>query len=283
MIFLGFLYLLMTVASLILWFIDLQICTTEACSFVPGLLMRSWYLWGAVYYAIAGAQVIVFRKNKITGLILISGAVFHVGLIFYNYIKTGQVCPICWKFAAAGTLLTTAYWILKDSKAQWATWISSGTAIALSMATCTLLIMNPVTVRHLNTVQIVQASEHRVSEPLDGSLKLTVLNPDRTETVLNLRNKPALFFSVWCSHCDDALLSIAQLEHKKRPYLVVTYFREEDLEKVKNKLFVNSLVGEAYYLITKPPMEIQGVPSLMWWDEGLKHLEGTAVIKAHLQ
>lgn len=87
--------------------------------------------------------------------------------------------------------------------------------------------------------------------------------PDGREVCLDLRSRPALLFAVWCPHCDAALREVAKKGPEERPYLVVTYLRDGDAEKVKNKLAENGLAGELYYLAEKPPAGVQGVPALV--------------------
>lgn len=283
----GLFYLTASLAALFFWKTP-QLCTTEACLSLPGLLGRSWYLWGALFYAVAGFLCLRFPKNRGTGAFLASGAVFHAGLIRYGYAVTGGVCPICWKFAAMGTLLAVSYWALPDRKPAWASYVSGGPARALTVAVLALLLVNPQ-VKQTLSVPSGSVAETTKQEKLQifptaeaATCILQVTVPDGNQTCLDLSKKPALFIAVWCPHCDEALRDAAEMEPEKRPYLVVTYLRDGDAEKAKGKLAGNGLGGEVYYLKQKPPAEVQGVPAMTWWDGELKYVEGAEAIRKQL-
>lgn len=286
-------YLLLSAAAIFFWKIDPQLCTTEACLSLPGLLGRSWYLWGALFYAVAGFLCLRFPKNRGTGAFLASGAVFHAGLIWYGYTITGSVCPVCWKFAVMSVLLTAAYFVLPERKPRWASYVSSVPARALVVVAFALLLVNPQIEQPLSVTGRVAESEPAVgtvqkaapvlSAAEASSCYLQVTTPDGRGLCLDLQLRPALFVAVWCPHCDEVLREVAKMEPEKRPYLVVTYLQDGDIEKVKDKLAKNGLSTEAYYMAEKPPTGIQGVPALARWDGELKYVEGASIIKAQLQ
>ncbi|MGB9847419.1 MAG: TlpA family protein disulfide reductase, partial [Desulfotomaculales bacterium] len=112
---------------------------------------------------------------------------------------------------------------------------------------------------------------------------LGVTTPEGKEALLDLEKKPALFFAVWCPHCDEALKEAAKFGPEKRPYLVVTYLREGDAEKAREKLAENGLVGEEYYFAGSLPADIQGVPALVWMVGGkFEYVKGAGAITEKL-
>ncbi|MCL6479543.1 MAG: vitamin K epoxide reductase family protein [Peptococcaceae bacterium] len=293
----GLFYLLVSLGTLVLWRMEPQLCVTEVCN--PGLLGRSWYLWGALFYAVAGFLCIALQKNRATGVFLIAGAVFHAGLIGYGYFTTGTVCPVCWKIAVMGALLAAAYWFLP----AWGIKRAAGFPAAPAIIALALLVSNPSAPYRVDSypMEIAGASiiekpggEYRnqdgksqVSKNDDGNSRsrvtgwlppgqedgaiqnpdsgrfLLVKTPSGGEASLDLSKRPALFFAAWCPHCDGALREAAKKKPEERPYLVVTYLQNGDVEKVKDKLAENGLSGMTYYLAEKPPADVQGVPALV--------------------
>lgn len=286
---LGLVYLMLSIAALLFWRFDPQIsCTSEACLTVSGLLGRPWYMWGAVFYAVAGMLCLGFRKNQATGAFLVAGAVFHAGLVAYGYAVTGSVCPVCWKFAAMGALLAVFYWVLHGREPGPVSYLSGGPARALAVITAALLIINPpVAVQIPDNTGIVKSKPFNDMQTAIHAAEanpcyLQVTTPDGRSLCLDLREKPALLFAAWCIHCDEALKDAAKLSPEERPYLVMTYLRDGDAKKAADKLAASGLAGEMYYLIKKPPSRVQGVPALVWWDEDLKYVEGVESVAEQL-
>ncbi|MDQ0287520.1 putative membrane protein [Desulfofundulus luciae] len=294
----GLFYLLLSLAALAFWLLEPS-CASGACSAVAQLdsfLGRPWWLWGALYYSVAGILCLGLLKNRLTGTLLAAGAVFHAGLVGYGYAVTGHVCPACWKFAAIGALLAVFYWGLPDKKPGHTAYVSAGPARALAVIALTLLVVNPGT-KPVAVPPATAAAMAAVTESQSGSFKtgepkatnetapdqIRVFTSDERETYLDLREKPALFFAAWCPHCLEALRDAARLSPEKRPYLVVTYLREGDAEKAREKLAENGLAGESYYLAENPPEGVQGVPALVWMEGSeLRHVEGAGAIAEKL-
>ncbi len=112
---LGICYFIVSVVTLIItYFTPVPLCWTESCKAIPGILGWSWFNWGALFYVISGALCLVFPKKSIIGAFLTAGAVFHIGLIMYEYALTSTICPVCWKFAVVDTVLATLYWVLPN-------------------------------------------------------------------------------------------------------------------------------------------------------------------------
>lgn len=290
----GFFYLFLSLAALGFWLLEPS-CASGACSAVTQLnsfLGRPWWLWGALYYAVAGALCLGLPRNRLTGAFLAAGATFHAGLVGYGYAVTGYVCPVCWKFAAMSALLTASYWVSPGKRPGRTAYISAGPARAVVVMVLALLVVNPgtkpVTVPPSTTAAAAAVTTGAESQSVtraveeESRYQLRVFTPGGADTYLDLREKPALFFAVWCSHCPEALKEAAKLPPEKRPYLVVTYLRERDAEKVREKLAGAGLAGEPYYLLQSPPEGVQVVPSLVWWDGGIKCVTGSIAVAERL-
>lgn len=301
--------MLLAILSLGFWLVNPQsVCTARACLEIPGLFGWSWYLWGALFYALA-AMLITSTREKIKVLgFLFFGVLFHAGLLVYGYVLTESICITCLKFAGMELILFMAYLVpsgLKDEKLEKPNWaipahlmvlIISGmffipqgtfegpyssnaslsvTSIDLSKPTEEVWMRSSETINsekiaHATVIPVEDKSVAKKARDNQSAnsphkplgLKVTVPGGDQ-ELYLDLNKKQALVFAAWCSHCNDALKDVAKLKEKERPYLIVTYLREGDIEKVQKKLAVNGLEGVDYYLLFAPPPEIQSVPVIV--------------------
>jgi hypothetical protein len=113
--------------------------------------------------------------------------------------------------------------------------------------------------------------------------RLGVLTPENTSAGLDLRERPALFIAAWCTHCDEALREAALADPQRRPYLVFTCLRDGDAQKAKEKLSAQGLKTPVYYIKQHPPAGVREVPALVWWDSGLKYIEGAGAVAVQLQ
>jgi len=98
-----------------------------------------------------------------------------------------------------------------------------------------------------------------------------------TVVQLNLRERPALLFSWWCSSCDRALSEAIKMPPERRPVPVATYFRDRnnlqaEIQRSQEKA---SLLGPVYHVL-EPPAE--GVPALLWHDGELRTVVGAASV-----
>lgn len=307
--FVGLSYLFLSLAALAFWRLEPS-CISGACLEITQIsffLGRSWWLWGALFYACASALCLGLPKSRPVGAFLAAGALFHAGLIVYGYTATKVICPVCWRFAAAGALLAVSYWSLPK---KWETKRLTAAPVILAVAVVCVLAVNP---------PVTKAAGHAFSEgrtvtdcllcPQEGGIKqdagrstepqkisdeasfkagsgryLKVTTPEGKESLLDLEKKSALFFAVWCPHCDEALKEAAKLGPEKRPYLVVTYLREGDAEKAKEKLTEKGLVGEEYYFAGSLPADLQGVPALIWMVGGkIESVRGAEAIVEKLR
>lgn len=261
----GWIYLILSGVALLFWRTDLQLlCTGGNCA--SSFLGRSWFLWGAIFYATAAGLCLYYPKDRKVVLFLVAGAVFHVGLIAHDYVAISSICPICWKFAVMGILLTACYWLMPDRGRKTALSIPAWVMVTVGIV---LFAVNPSvspTGDKSYTLAPVRSADA-------GPCDIKVVSNDGTQVCLNVKDRPALFFAMWCPHCKDVLQEISGLPPEKRPYIVITYLHDGDLEKVPAKLSENGLVGERYYSVEKPPIGIQGVPALLWWGNGQLHYQ----------
>ncbi|MCL6560923.1 MAG: hypothetical protein K6U74_19470 [Firmicutes bacterium] len=342
--FVGLSYMSLSLVALAFWRLEPS-CTSGVCSATDQIgffLNRPWWLWGALFYAVAGALCLGMPKNRLTGAFLAFGALFHAGLIAYGYAESDFVCPTCWKFAMLGALLTVSYWFLPD-KGVGAKRLAAAGSVLLAVAVAVILVTNPAVMEPgyahdsvsdnpvLEDCQLcahakesggngatpgsgsvenlldsqekanveVPAEEVKVpreaqgnkamenapksAEENSGDRYLHVYTRDGKDVWLDLNERPALFFAVWCPHCTDALKDVAKVSPERRPYIVVAYLRDGDAEKAKEKLAENGLAGETYYLAENPPEGVQGVPALVWLDgSALRHAEGVGAIAEKL-
>lgn len=277
----GLFYAVMSLAALAGGFMY-PACLSDTCAQLSGVFGRSWFLWGALFYAISAVICLtnVQPKRHVVAF-LAGGATLHTALIVYGYVVYGSICPVCWKFAVLGIMLPVIY-----------LWMPYAGAIAqkirvparaLPVVMTAILIVNPVAGMGENSVT-------RVTENyLRGDVKafdqdrehiITVSTAEGQVIELDISQKPVLFFAVWCPHCDDALREIAALPRQERPDIVVTYLNSGDRARVPEKLAQNGLAGEKYFLSETPPAWLYMVPTKTRWDDETKTLqiiEGTVI------
>ncbi|NPV89594.1 MAG: hypothetical protein HPY50_02305 [Firmicutes bacterium] len=284
----GILFIILAVFSILIWIYDpASFCTADACQEIPGLLERSWYLWAAFYYTVAATLILALKRNRFIMLFLAGGLVFHAGLIATGYILTSSVCWLCVKFFGLETCITLIYIIRRKDFGhivKLASGTLSGVMAALALV---ILLVNPaisqtetiipvVTLASDETKSVSLAEINREpsktaepkatekSEPKPAPKKyLAVTTPDGRALSLDITKKPALVYANWCPHCDDALQAIKKQRPENRPYMVITYLRENETENSIKKLEKNGLSGEPFYFLEVPPPEIQSVPVLL--------------------
>jgi len=262
------LYILLSLATLVVYE-----CPSGVCN-APDVLGHTLYSLGVVYYVLTAHFVVSVQRRSLVMAWLGAGVLVH----FILLLNGGIICHNCMLFAAMHIILTTTY-----SIPRWYEWIESipfrrvilifSCAVASIVMIVLLVAHFRLSVTYAEPV-VVQAVEPYYLETTDMT---------NTQVVINLKEKPALVFAAWCDHCDEALRNIARLEPDKRPYLVVTFLRDEDNEKAREKLKENGLTDEKFYLTKIPPGEIESVPALVWWDRELKRVSGTESIVKILQ
>ena len=283
----GVLFLVMAVISTLVWLNDpAAFCSADACREIPGFLGRSWYLWAALYYSIAAAVILASRRNMPVLLFLAGGVAFHAVLIAVGYALTQSVCVLCLKFFALEVCLTLLYGLgcLLDFYRPAKTALA-GVSSAFALAALALLVANPspwpavvlaqyqgVSLAELNREEPAprpEADARNASAATDkspaktGETKhryLQVLTPEGQSCSLDITSREALLFATWCSHCDDALKEVAKKPPGERPYLVVTYLRDNEEANAREKLAKFGLDGERFYFLSDPPAEVKKVP-----------------------
>ncbi len=274
----GLFYAVMSLAALAAGVMYPQ-CLSDACLKLPGIFGRSWFLWGALFYAVSAVLYLNARRKRPVMAFLAGGAAFHVALMGYGYALHGSVCSLCWKFAALDIALPALYFYAPGlgplaQKIKAPAW-------ALPVIAAAFLAVNPAAV--------ADGGPARKSNPPVAVAGILTENPETPATIsvftaqgqsaeLDLKHKPVLFFAAWCPHCDEALRAVSALPEEKQPYLVATFIRKGDAEKIPAKLSQNGLAGQKYYLTDAPP-ELQMVPALMYQTGGNVELrEGTEAI-----
>lgn len=270
------LYSILALLSILFWYHDpASFCSAKACEEIPGLFGRSWYLWGAVYYAAASTLIISNKSKKFITFILLSGILFHIGLIIYGYIQTASICSYCLLFSILEVVFALVYLMSfneEENRFKKAfTFVSGGFFILVLI----ILTVNPFPLHkkgkvfEITPIADVKAQENINRSELQPKPKtkttryIEASTPEGKIAILDLQERPALFFASWCDHCDEALLEAAEKPQSERPYLVATYGEGNDREEVKDKLAKNRLGGESYYLMPVPPAEVKKVPTII--------------------
>jgi hypothetical protein len=249
---------------------EVRVCASAVCSGVALYpLGRSLYLWGALYYAAAGVTVFLGCRKHAAGL-LVAGAAIHTSLVAYGWIstKTFLFCPTCINLWLALVCFVAAFLLApggfeKRRKSAFAGVLLVGLAAWLLVFSAGV---QPETQAAAagNLLALHGAAEGQ--EDVNQSAELAVETLDGEEVLLDLRERPALLFAWWCSHCTTALHAAAGLPERERPYLVAAYLRGGDTPKIKQKLAEAGLAGP-YYLLPGEP-SVGEVPALLWWEGG---------------
>lgn len=261
---------------------EVRICAAGACSEVALYpLGRSLYLWGALYYAAAGVTVFLGRRRYAAGL-LVAGAAVHTSLVAYGWIsaKTFLFCPTCINLWLALVCFVAAFLLApggfeKRGKCAFAGVLLAGLAAWLLVFSAGVQ-PEKQAVAAGNLPVLHGAAEGQDMKQPAG---LAAETPGGEEVLLDLRERPALLFAWWCSHCAKALEAAAGLPERERPYLVAAYLRGEDTPKIEQKLAEAGLAGPCYLLRGEPP--VGEVPALLWWEGsgGLKVVRGGDVVQ----
>lgn len=273
----GYIYLLLSASSLLFW----KINTCTVCNELDvGFLNYSWYLWGALYYSIAGTLAFKFKKSWYTGIIMIGGTSFHITLLFYGYAFKHSLCLTCLAFLILEITAMLVYAAEDHAPVHRMLVLGLGKSmVAIALA---FFILHPAAevkpvqkneIAVKTTTPAVAPAKNIVQQDGEKPVvsfgpKIKVQTPDGKNTEIDLSLKPAIFFAWWCSHCDDALQEAAKLVPDERPYLVVVFNKGTgDKEGIENKLARSGLKGSPYYVYNEHP-PIDGVPTTVWWTDG---------------
>jgi hypothetical protein len=288
----GILYLFLSALAMFLW--HKNDCAVCVSSFDIGFWGRSWYLWGAVFYAAAAMFAFKYKKNWLVTVVMAGGILFHASLIYSVYTATQQVCRYCIGFLAIESIAMVAYRFERprphDHLFAW------GPARSAVIMAIVLFLLHPaskinygeqafaaVVPESKKTSQAVKKRpdleissgaipEENIRTVLkeNGQTVLSVTGQDGTKINLYLNKRPALLFAWWCPHCSEALKNIAKLPPWKRPYPVAVYLQgNNDETNIRQKLKTNGLPDTVYYIYNEIP-PVEGVPVLLWFKDGLQ-------------
>jgi len=294
------LFLIIACVSLFLWQTGFSICPDICKQIDVGFLNRSWFLWGAIFYSLAGVLTAWLKKNIVIIMGLVNAIIFHAYLIFNAYRNIEVFCPVCLAFLVAGIALTALYAFENGKKFDKFVAIGPGKAALIISATIFLLYPAQPVVPN-NTDQVTKdnepdsemvayyyeesgmqtvSDETYQTQPLSEKNKVTALKEEHSnyghiltvenrhgvETQIDLSQKPALMFAWWCGHCDQVLKDYSALRPDDRPYLVAVHSKGiNDRQYVEQKLKANGLDGEFYIYYEEPPIE--SIPMLVWYSE----------------
>ncbi|MTI84367.1 MAG: hypothetical protein FH756_10780 [Firmicutes bacterium] len=294
------LFIIMACVSLILWQTGFSICLDICKQIDVGYLNRSWFLWGAIFYSLAGIATGWVKKNLIIIMVLVNAVIFHAYLILNAYRNIEILCPVCIAFLTAEIVLTALYTFDKGMKFDKVVALGPGKAVLIISATLFVLYpagpvvlgdTKPVAEENEPKTEMVAYYEESGMQTVSNQTYQTESTPEETETtdlieeradynyILNVGNshgvetkidlsqKPALMFAWWCGHCDQVLKDYSGLRPDDRPYLVAVYPKGiNDRQYVEQKLKANGLNGEYYICYESPPVE--SIPMLVWFSEG---------------
>ncbi len=292
------LYAFLAVLSLAFWGIGPEACPGGTCGRADMLLGRSVWLWGAAFYSLASVGCLVLGRRDWFPHALLAAALLHWVLLGREWAAGGEFCVLCVGFAAQETLgaglafLAARVSGTSKDRPFWA----AGPLRVLALLALALLAANPSPGRvppPTGTPGVLigghpeaaagragvpgGAAEARAAECL-----LPVRAPDGAALCLDLKERPALLFAVWCPHCQDALKEAAELPPERRPWLVAVWLREGDAGRIGGKLAECGLAGEPWYLAEAPPEGVRGVPCLVWWEGGLEYAQGAGAVAEKL-
>ena len=275
----GTIYAFLSLISLLIWYNDPQtMCMVDACIEIPGFYGRSWFIWGAVYYATAAVLILDSIKKKVVLPFLIGGTTFHLGLIGYGYFLTSTICPSCLKLAIVEVLLIMIYLISAKPPRETINrviYIASSMILFLAIGVCLVnpspkLMPNSFITKTASSQTINQVNTRTIMDSVPviklKSPYYQAYTPEGKEVYLDLNQRPALVFASRCAYCDQVLKEIAKSPEK--PYFVAAYSQKNDGEKIQEKLAKNGLNKNDYFLMENPPSELKSVPVILRGEGG---------------
>ncbi len=122
---------------------------------------------------------------------------------------------------------------------------------------------------------------HRAAPVLEEILafrEIPVMTLDGRDTLLDAARTPVLFFAWWCPHCEDLIRQVARTPLPRRPVLVSTFLRSNDMDENReltiSKLRRAGLVpqdGWTVLLDKSPRWLVRYVPTLVYiTEDGLR-------------
>lgn len=245
-----------------------------------GLLGRSWFLWGALFYAVVGVAT-SFRKNTVVPVVVAAGVVFHLWLIGNGFYGEKVACPICYGFLVAEIIALAVYLIVKKPLLKQVAWVNAG---ALLIAV--VLWFSPGQPTYGSVVQaesktdigktvqsgsveqpqggIVtdQADKHIVFRDAVQSSMVQVTDEFGLETEIDLSKRPALYFAWWHPRTAEALKVFASYSEYFMPYFLSVQDRGKK-EYAVQILSDVGIRGQLYFTEEAPAI----IPALVWYSE----------------
>lgn len=232
-------------------------------------------LWGSIFY-VASGLCFAFGRESALRLLLSVGLAAH-GWLLHLMVASGERCSSC--LAAFG--LTVALCVLAALESLF----RAGAVVFLGAVIVALAWPNPGFLQEIESVRtpvagaVAGREDGRLPVDLEGAALqrpatpetagehlLRVIRADGMEAVLDLRERPALLFAPWCSHCAEALERVSAMPPERRPYLVSVYLRGDwfqDVKETQAKLRSCGLPADvAYYGSLEP----ERVPAVVRWD-----------------
>lgn len=281
-------YLILSLLAIISWKTGFSTaCGTDVCKqFSVGLLARPWILWGALYYASAGILTLALRRNFTVATFLLTGSIFHIILTYYGYQAVKSVCITCLLFLISGVILTGLY-IAKDF--PWSGRFLPGVGFGLLIVSAVMLTVSYSTqvqshsafaetkkIQYKDTINVIenelvaQTNIQQEATPTTHSLfgpQVEVTTKTGEGVILDLNKKPALLVAWWCPHCDHALKNISRYYPNDRPYIVFCY-NDGNKREFNEKKLKSANLGDVEYFILQSDPPVDGVPTMVWWENG---------------
>ena len=262
----GIAYLVLAFASAALWAADFDAyrCPAAACQEAAVLLGRPLLLWGAVYFAggslVCAGGLFARLKPVVLGF-LGGGAAVHTILLALAWNRTDSVCPVCVLFLTLEIILLIFIFVFPPAAFR-----------RIPVVLASVVLATAVSVLAINPAPPVSFSSGNSATPAPPGLTtgatLTVLTPEKTAATLDLKERPALLWAWWCSHCQKELRRLARQPAGKRPYLVMTFATNQgDIEKARAKLAEAGMGNETFYILPDAKVDGIGIPTLLYWDE----------------
>ena len=247
-----------------------------------GLLGRSWFLWGALYYAVIGFAA-SFRKNTVVPVVVAAGIVFHFWLIGNGFYGEKVACPICYGFLVAEIVALAVYLIVKQPMLKHvAAWVNTGAlllVVAIWFSPGQPTYGSEVqaesgtdTGETVQTASVEQPQVESVTDLADEhmAVKDAVLYPvvqvtDEfgLETKIDLSKRPALYFAWWHPRTAETLKVFTSHSEYFMPYFVSVQDRGKK-EYAVQILSDAGIKGHLYFTEEAPAV----IPALVWYSDG---------------
>ncbi|SMB99167.1 hypothetical protein SAMN00808754_2778 [Thermanaeromonas toyohensis ToBE] len=259
--FLGLAYTCLAIASISLWAIGFNPpCPLGTCYGYYEFLTRPLTLWGTSYYLLSAYLCytgMAQSHRRLTLVIIGGGVLVHSGLLTSFWAYTKNLCYLCAIFLILETTLFLAIVLVSPKRGR--VRLLPGTMAALFLGSVFLLVLNPAPPFRLYDSDLTIPLEF-----LSGT-ELKVSTADGLLVTLDLRNKPALIWSLWCPHCRKELERVARYPPAMRPYLVLALrMNTKELDAARALLTQLGLSNERIYVVAASKVGV--TPLMLFWD-----------------